>query len=129
MKNKLMKVSLLLFLVTLITGKSLSQNQPARIKAGYPRLILSDSDIELMRGNVLSGIEPWKTAWKKLKKEIDDYADETWKVNVYRGDASMSFYKAAIRDGSAARDLAIGYQITKDKRYARKAIEIINEWS
>ena len=41
----------------------------------------------------------------------------------------MSFYKAAIRDGSAARDLAIGYQITKDKRYAHKAIEIINEWS
>ena len=33
MKNKLMKVSLLLFLVTLITGKSLSQNQPARISS------------------------------------------------------------------------------------------------
>lgn len=129
MKNKLMKVSLLLFLMALIAGKSLSQNQPVRIKAEHPRLILSGTDIELMRGNALSDIEPWKTAWKKLKGEIDGYADKKWKPNVYRGDASMSFYKAAIRDGSAARDLAIGYQITKDKRYAHKAIEIINEWS
>ena len=40
----------------------------------------------------------------------------------------MSFYNAAIRDGSAARDLAIGYQITKDRRYAGKAIRIIDEW-
>ena len=122
MKNKLMKVSLLLFLMALIAGKSLSQNQPVRIKAEHPRLILSSTDIELMRGNALSGIEPWKTAWKKLESEIDGYADEKWKPNVYRGDASMSFYKAAIRDGSAARDLAIGYQITKDKRYAHKAL-------
>ena len=65
MKNKLMKVSLLLFLMALIAGKSLSQNQPVRIKAEHPRLILSSTDIELMRGNALSGIEPWKTAWKK----------------------------------------------------------------
>ena len=112
MKNKLMKVSLLLFLMALIAGKSLSQNQPVRIKAEHPRLILSSTDIELMRGNALSGIEPWKTAWKKLEREIDGYADEKWKPNVYRGDASMSFYKAAIRDGSAARDLAIGYQLS-----------------
>ena len=40
----------------------------------------------------------WKTAWKKLESEIDGYADEKWKPNVYRGDASMSFYKAAIRN-------------------------------
>ena len=49
MKNKLMKVSLLLFLMVLIAGKSLSQNQSVRIKAGHPRLILSGTDIELMR--------------------------------------------------------------------------------
>lgn len=84
MKNKLMKVSLLLFLMALIAGKSLSQNQPVRIKAEHPRLILSSTDIELMRGNALSGIEPWKTAWKKLESEIDGYADEKWKPNVYR---------------------------------------------
>ena len=47
MKNKLMKVSLLLFLMALIAGKSLSQNQPVRIKAEHPRLILSSTDIEL----------------------------------------------------------------------------------
>ena len=79
MKNKLMKVSLLLFLMVLIAGKSLSQNQSVRIKAGHPRLILSGTDIELMRGNALSDIEPWKTAWKKLKGEIDGYADKKWK--------------------------------------------------
>ena len=72
MKNKLMKVSLLLFLMALIAGKSLSQNQPVRIKAEHPRLILSSTDSELMRGNGLSGIEPWKTAWKNLEREMDD---------------------------------------------------------
>lgn len=131
MKNDWMKLLLLLFVMTLITEPSFSQDQdrPIRIKAGHPRLILSNTDLDLMRSNALSGVEPWKTAWDKLKREIDSYVDKDWKTNVYRGDASMSFYTAAMRDGSAARDLAIGYQITKDKRYARKAIEIINEWS
>lgn len=129
MKNKLMKMQFLLLLTIVVVVQSFAQSNSIKIKKEHPRLILSNADIDLMRGNALSGIEPWKTAWENLKNEIDGYADEKWKTKVYRGDVSMSFYNAAIRDGSAARDLAIGYQITKDRRYAGKAIRIIDEWS
>lgn len=108
---------------------TISQNTSIKIKDDHPRLILSETDIDLMRGNALSGLEPWKTAWTKLKNQLDSYIETNRKVKVYRGDVSMTFYRAAIIDGSMARDFAIGYQITGDKRYADKAIEIIDEWS
>ena len=129
MKNQLTKISILLILMVMMAVQSFSQTQKMKVKTDHPRLILSKAELKSMRENALSGVEPWKTAWEKLKREVDGYAKKEWQTNVYRGDASMSFYKTAIRDGSAARDLAICYQITRDKRYAQKAIAIINEWS
>lgn len=67
MKNKLMKVSLLLFLMALIAGKSLSQNQPVRIKAEHPRLILSSTDIELMREMLFRALSLGKQLGKNWK--------------------------------------------------------------
>ena len=84
MKNKLMKMQFLLLLTTVVVVQSFAQSNSIKINKEHPRLILSNADIDLMRGNALSGIEPWKTAWENLKNEIDGYADEKWKTKVYR---------------------------------------------
>ena len=76
MKNKLMKMQFLLLLTTVVVVQSFAQSNSIKINKEHPRLILSNADIDLMRGNALSGIEPWKTAWENLKNEIDGYADE-----------------------------------------------------
>ena len=85
MKNKLMKMQFLLLLTTVVVVQSFAQSNSIKINKEHPRLILSNADIDLMRGYALSGIEPWKTAWKKLKGELDGFADKKWKPNVYRG--------------------------------------------
>ncbi len=123
-------ISSIVLISLLLIG--ITQNSNAQyivVSNEHPRLILSKTDIVLMRNNALSGNEPWKTAWNSLKEQLDSYACNKWSPTIYRGDLSMKFYNAAIKDGSVARDLAIGYQITKDKRYADKAIKIISDWS
>ena len=82
MKNKLMKIQFLLLLTTVVVVQSFARSNSVKIKKEHPRLILSNEDIDLMRGNALSGIEPWKTAWESLKNEIDGYADEIGRAHV-----------------------------------------------
>lgn len=70
MKNKLMKMQFLLLLTTVVVVQSFAQSNSIKINKEHPRLILSNADIDLMRGNALSGIEPWKTAWENLKMRL-----------------------------------------------------------
>ncbi|RZM27006.1 MAG: hypothetical protein EOO88_14925 [Pedobacter sp.] len=121
------KFSLLMLFLTVSLLPAWAQK--IKIKKEHPKLILSQADLQTMRANALSKSEPWKTAWDSLRKDLDIFIEEGKGATVYRGDLSMNFYHAAIKDGSMARDLAIAYQITKDKRYANKAIELIKDWS
>lgn len=121
------RLSLLVLLIATMTHHVKAQK--IAIKNEHPRLILSKTDIKEMRKNALSGTEPWKSAWDSLKKQLDSYVAAKKPVTVYCGNISMAFYQAAIQDGSTARDLSIAYQITKDKRYASKAIGLIKDWS
>ena len=67
MKNKLMKMQFLLLLTIVVVVQSFAQSNSIKIKKEHPRLILSNADIDLMRGNALSGIEPWKTAYEEAE--------------------------------------------------------------
>ncbi|MFD1628752.1 alginate lyase family protein [Pseudopedobacter beijingensis] len=126
--KKIYKATICAVLLVTISIIPHSKAQDISVKKGHPRLILSNTDIKQMRENVLSGTEPWKTSWGNLKHQLDSYVDKGT-PKVYRGNISMAFYQAAIKEGSMARDLSIAYQITKDKAYANKAIEIIKSWS
>ncbi len=126
MKNAIVnKTFVLLFM---LVAASTCFCQTLQVKETHPRLILSETDIDLMRGNALSGIEPWKSSWSALEEQINSYI-KCLSPTVYKGDVSMDFYHATMKDGTAARDLAIGYQISRKADYANKAIEIIDAWS
>ncbi|NDP21083.1 MAG: hypothetical protein GZ091_08390 [Paludibacter sp.] len=94
----------------------------------HPRLIMSNQDISQMRENINSGNEPWNSTWIEFKKTVDLYLSPSWKTDVYTGSDVSAFYNNTIRDASAARDLALAYQITKDKKYAEMSVLIIETW-
>lgn len=122
----LKRVFLILFPLVVINGGASAQK--INIANEHPRLVLSREDIKVMRSNALSGLEPWNSAWTKLKTQTDNYV-KSGTAKVYRGDQAMQFYQSAIEDGSMARDLSIAYSISGDKKYAEKAVLLIKEWS
>jgi hypothetical protein len=100
----------------------------ARIGAEHPRLILSRQELADMKSRALSGKEPWASSWTALQKKADDLCAGKWKTAVYTGDDNKKFYDAAMRDGCAARDLALAYHISGNRKYAQQAVEILSAW-
>lgn len=102
---------------------------PFEIPESYPRLVLSREDIQTMRTNVASGKDPWACSWNNLQKNISSCFETGWSPVVYNGENSLDFYKACTRSGELARNLAIAYHITLDRKYADKAVYIIDCWT
>ena len=122
----------ILIILTFVCCASAFAAKPSiqfNIPKTFPRLILSRDDINQMRKNVESGKEPWSCSWKSLQKRLAACFDDGWKPSVYTGSNSFEFYLAAIKDGDYARDLAIAYHISHEKKYADKAIGIIDAWT
>lgn len=102
---------------------------PFAIPEGFPRLVLDREDISVMKHNALSGEEPYAGAWKALQERLEVCFEKDWAPAVYDGEDSHAFYQSCIRSGDYARDLAIAYHISGDRKYAHKAVEIMDLWT
>lgn len=100
-----------------------------KIPEGYPRLVLSAEDLEIMRSNALSGEEPFASSWKALQDRLSVCFEDDWKPSLYNGENSQLFYQACIGSADYARDLAIAWWISGDARYAAKVLEIMDLWT
>jgi hypothetical protein len=108
--------------------------QPYRIrvpafKKDHPRLMLDEAGINHMRERVHANQSPFVDAWHLMRNELETLLADNQQANPYVGENSNAFYRAASRDGSIARDLAIAYHITQDERYASAAIDYLNQWA
>lgn len=99
----------------------------------HPGLLHSDQDFARMRKEVAQGAQPWTAGWQKL---IDNrHASLTWQsrpqVVVFRGSDGKDpqNYPTLFNDAAAAYALALRWQVSGDKAYADKAVEILNAWS
>ncbi len=99
-----------------------------QMSGDYPRLILSREDIRTMRANALSGREPFASCYRALQARCDSSVEGLWAPCPYFGDEGMSFYQGGQRDGGQVRDLAILWQISRERKYADAAIEILRQW-
>lgn len=70
-----------------------------------------------------------KTAFKDLEIRSNNGLKYNPKPDVYRGTNALTFYKKIRNPAALARSLAIYYYLTKDKRYAQKAIQIMEVWA
>ena len=97
----------------------------------HPGIDQSAADLALMKKKVLAGEEPYKTAYDKLKSYADTIFIVTPHTHVLRG----PYGKPNIggddlsRSATMAYNYALVWYITNDKKYAEKAIAILNAWS
>ncbi|MDO4949376.1 MAG: polysaccharide deacetylase family protein [Bacteroidales bacterium] len=97
----------------------------------HPGMAQSMDDLNAMRDWVLQGKAPWKQAYDNLlgNTKLDGVAKGF--CEVFRGPYGANSVGASefSRDGQLAYNLAMLWFITKEQKYADKAIEILNAWS
>jgi parallel beta-helix repeat protein len=123
--NKAIAASFLFFLFNLYTKPGTAQ---AFI---HPGIDQNSNDLASMRKKVQAGEEPYLGAFKRLKAAADTAFKVSPHTHVLRG----PYGKPNIggddlsRSASMAYNYALMWYLTSDKKYAQKAIEILNAWS
>lgn len=118
---------LLILLCCLVSVVSYGQ------KFVHPGMLHTSSDLDFMRKKVLANEEPWRNAWENLRKS--EFASLDYKPTPFSVVANGPYNKPDVggsefvRDGGVAYTMALQWYVTRDKRYAEKAIEIFNAWS
>jgi len=97
----------------------------------HPGISQTSADLEYMKTQVLSGEQPWKDAFDRLKAATPLDFVVTPHAHVFRG----PYAKPDIggwdlsKGANLAYNCALIWYITGDKAYANKAIAVINAWS
>jgi parallel beta-helix repeat protein len=123
--NKAIAFCLLLFLCNLYTQQGFAQ---AFI---HPGIDQSANDLALMKKKVQAGEEPYRSAFNRLKAASDTVFIATPHTHVLRGPYGKPNIGGddLARSASMAYNYALMWYITSDKKYAQKAIGILNAWS
>ncbi|GHT67144.1 hypothetical protein AGMMS50239_29800 [Bacteroidia bacterium] len=97
----------------------------------HPGMSQTGEDLAYMKQQVQAGKEPWKTAFENLKKaaSLDFKPVPFTHISVGPYGANSIGGREYERSSDAAYNHALMWYITEDKRYADKAIEILNAWS
>jgi len=97
----------------------------------HPGIDQRPADLAYMKKKVLAGEQPWAAAYGRLKAAADTEFVVRPHAHVLRG----PYGKPNIggddlsKCANMAYNYALVWYITRDKRYANKAIEILNAWS
>jgi len=109
------------------TGKTGSLS-PAFVHPGVDQ---SSADLALMKKKVLAGEQPWKDAFDRLKAAADTEFVARAHTHVLRGPYGKPNIGGDDLSKSAnmAYNYALVWYVTKDRKYADKAIDILRTWS
>ena len=105
----------------------------ARAEFVHPGMLHNRDDLAFMRAKILSGAQPWKGAWDRMR------ADGVGSLNyqprpvadVYRGPFDFPDRGASqmMYDSAAAYSHALQWCVASNRANAEKAIAILNGWS
>ncbi|MEU0603260.1 alginate lyase family protein [Streptomyces sp. NPDC006393] len=131
------RAALLLALVAVLTGGLLLPRAPRAEAAPttfvHPGVTVSRAQLDFARGKVLAGVQPWKGAYDQMAASSYASLSRTPKpwATVECGSYSNPNYGCTDerQDAIAAYTDALAWYITRDARYAQKAIEIMDAWS
>ncbi|MEU7861611.1 alginate lyase family protein [Nonomuraea sp. NPDC049141] len=117
---------------TMLVVAALSVPQPAQAAVfKHPGVLVSRAQLDFVRANL--GNEPWKSAWNALQGS--SYASLSYTAKpravVECGPSSNPDNGCSDerKDAMAAYTHALRWYLTKDSRYAKKAIQIMDAWS
>ncbi|MGW2964134.1 alginate lyase family protein [Streptomyces sp. NPDC001220] len=99
----------------------------------HPGVTVSKAQLDFARTEVLAGAQPWKAAYDQMmaSKYADLNRTPAPRATVECGSYSNPNYGCTDEreDAIAAYTDALAWYITKDARYAQKAIQIMDAWS
>nr|WP_234537322.1 alginate lyase family protein [Streptomyces shenzhenensis] len=99
----------------------------------HPGVTVSKAQLDFARTEVLAGAQPWKAAYDQMmaSKYADLNRTPTPWATVECGSYSNPNYGCTDEreDAIAAYTDALAWYVTKDARYAQKAIQIMDAWS
>ncbi|MEV6115205.1 alginate lyase family protein [Streptomyces sp. NPDC052109] len=114
-----------------LPGAQRAQAAPATFV--HPGVTVSRAELDFARNKVLAGAEPWKSAYDQMMASQYASLSRTPKPRavVECGPYSSPNYGCTDEreDAIAAYTDALAWYITRDDRYAKKAIELMDAWS
>ncbi|PRX61467.1 alginate lyase [Nonomuraea fuscirosea] len=116
----------------MLVAAALAVPQPAQA-AGFkhPGVLVSRVQLDFVRANLDK--EPWKSAWDALQKSsfasLSYPAKPRADVNCGGGSIPDNGCSDERKDAMAAYTHALRWYLSKDARYAKKAIQIMDAWS
>jgi hypothetical protein len=97
----------------------------------HPGVLVSRAQLDFVRANL--GNEPWKSAWNDLQgspyASLSYTAKPRADVNCGGNSIPDNGCSDERKDAMAAYTHALRWYLTKDSRYAQKAIQIMDAWS
>ncbi|GLP63506.1 hypothetical protein TUSST3_01270 [Streptomyces sp. TUS-ST3] len=127
------RTALLAAAAALATGALAVPAEAAPATFVHPGVTVSQGQLDFVRGKVNAGAQPWKGAFDKML--ASRYADlnRTPKPRAVVECGSYSNPNNGCtderEDAIAAYTDALAWYITRDERYARKAIQLMDAWS
>ncbi|GEK03053.1 alginate lyase family protein [Streptomyces sp. ATE26] len=128
------RTPLLAVVASLLTGALAAPAAHSAPSAfAHPGVTVSQAQLDLARGKVLAGVQPWKGAFDQMtaSKYADLNRTPKPRATVECGSYSNPDYGCTDerQDAIAAYTDALAWYITRDARYAQKAIQIMDAWS
>ncbi|MFD0528173.1 alginate lyase family protein [Kitasatospora arboriphila] len=116
-----------------ISATSPAPAEAAPTAFAHPGVLLSKSQLDFVRAKVQAGAQPWKSAYDQMHASKYASLSRTPKPRavVECGSYSNPDYGCTDEreDALAAYTLALEWSITRDTRYAAKAVQIMDAWS
>ncbi|MFF7178215.1 alginate lyase family protein [Streptomyces sp. NPDC008121] len=124
---------MLLTLLVTLGGAPSGRAEAAPVTFVHPGVLVSRGQLDFTREQVQAGAQPWKGAFDRMMGSA--YASLT-RVPKPRAVVECGSYSNPNhgctderQDALAAYTLSLAWYVTRDERYARKAVEIMDAWS
>lgn len=133
MRRLLLVLALIAGLVPAYALGSAREVDAAPATFTHPGVLVSRGQLDLMRSKVQAGAQPWKTAYDAMR--TSSFASLSYTATprqvVECGPSSNPNYGCSDEreDAVAAYTHALMWYVTRDDRYAKKAIQIMDTWS
>lgn len=126
-----LSAALVAAMLSAVPGTGRASAAPAAFT--HPGVLVSQSQLDFVRGKVQAGAQPWKAAYDQMM--ASPYASQSRtpkpRAVVECGSYSNPNYGCTDEreDAIAAYTNALAWYITRDSRYAQKAIQLMDAWS
>lgn len=93
----------------------------------HPSILFNNNKISNIKKAIAEKQEPFYSTWVNLKTYTDGYL--SYNPNPYTGSVTDDFYNQTLLPASICRNMAMSYQLTGNKSYADKSIELLKSYS